>query len=240
MKTTMDRRDTMACCFALAALLYACAGCDAEGLGDSPADTTPSLGAPQRGAAGGAAVVAPDAGAPDLLPAATSPDTTAVAWKSSLTFGTGYLGDGGIGGCSYTCVIDGSVACLTCTNYGQGDVLTGVSTSYTLPAGSCTLPAAYCASAGMQLYFRFESAADIAGRGVVVYTGDLTAVPVNVVGSYPGPASGHVVIGTASAPGGTTLIHACLTTADMLNPNGWTPTPANCTDVAVAQITVTP
>ena len=50
MKTTMDRRDTMACCFALAALLYACAGCDAEGAGDVPGDTTPSLGAPRRGA----------------------------------------------------------------------------------------------------------------------------------------------------------------------------------------------
>ena len=49
MKTTMDRRDTMACCFALAALLYACAGCDTEGVGDAPGSTTPSLGAPRRG-----------------------------------------------------------------------------------------------------------------------------------------------------------------------------------------------
>ena len=80
MKKTMDRRDTLAFCFALAALLYACAGCDAEGAGDAPGDITPSLGAPRRGPAG------EDVGA---VPDAVVPDTTPATWANGLTFGTG-------------------------------------------------------------------------------------------------------------------------------------------------------
>ena len=137
MKTTMDRRDTMACCFALAALLYACAGCDAEGLGDSPADTTPSLGAPQRGAS--------------TLPVGTGGQTSQ-ATSTTLPGTGGQMGTGGQVGTG------GSVATVVYKNsltFGTGLSSTGsdlVSVGSTFSTG--------------QIYFRLESTDDMAGRAV--------------------------------------------------------------------------
>ena len=144
MKTTMDRRDMMACCFALAALLYACAGCDAERAGDAPGDTTPSLGAPRRGPAG------EDVGA---VPDAVAPDTTPVTWANGLIFGTG-LG-------------------------GTGSDLIGTATTF---------------STG-QIYFRLESAADMAGRAVrIAINGGAYSQK-----DYANPqASGHTLLSSFS------------------------------------------
>jgi hypothetical protein len=76
---------------------------------------------------------------------------------------------------------------------------------------------------------------------VVIYTGDITDTQPNIIGGSAGPSSGHVALGTFTPPsielsGPTTLLHACLTTADR-SKDGWSV--GTCTYVASAQITMT-
>ena len=156
--------------------------------------------------------VEPEPVAPDTVVASTADAWIAVAdtqpldtvtWKSSLTFGTGYSGDGGIGP-MYA---------------GEGDVLLGQATSFTSREAS-------------RLVFRLESAADIAGRSVVLYVGDIA----NIRTSAAGPASGHVILGIVSLEPGANLVQACLTTADRIKA-GWN-VGMVCNDVAGAYVTV--
>ena len=85
-----------------------------------------------------------------------SPD--AVTWKNSLTFGTSYTGDGGIGP-----MYD-----------GEGDVLLGQATTFS------SIQAA-------RLVFRLESVADIAGHSVVIYgAGDISNIRTSAAGPARG------------------------------------------------------
>jgi hypothetical protein len=85
-----------------------------------------------------------------------SPD--AVTWKNSLTFGTSYTGDGGIGP-----MYD-----------GEGDVLLGQATSFSSREAN-------------RLVFRLESAADITGRSVVLYVGgDIANIRASAAGPESG------------------------------------------------------
>ena len=94
------------------------------------------------------------------------------------------------------------------------------------------------------LYFQLTSAADIAGRSVVVYAGSSpSTADAAIVGSAAGPASGHVALGTlypsgaGGQGGGAVLYHACLTSADR-SKDGWS-LGMVCSDVAAALITMT-
>ena len=142
-------------------------------------------------------------------PQAAAPDAGG-AWKDSLTVGAGYYCDGGPPP-DYWC---------------ESDVLVNVGTSFSV------------FNTGSSLVFRVESVADIAGRSAVIYSGDLTALVPQIYGGAFGPASGHVVLGQFSPPTGTTLIRACLTTADR-NKDGWS-VGMVCDDVAMALITMAP
>ena len=171
-----------------------------------------------------------DAGTPDTIPGAhadlvpvSPPDTTPAAtdtqrdvkpWTNALTVGSGSVGD----------------TIPEPTNDGAGDTLTGVAMHFSQ------------AGLGAYLYFQITSVDDIAGRSVVIYTGDLAGQMMNGVGSSAGPSSGHVALGYFYPPsielsGPTTLLHACLTTADRSKDN-WD-VGMVCTYVASTQITMT-
>ena len=151
---------------------------------------------------------------PDTTPAATDTQRDVKPWTNALTVGSGYVGD----------------TIPEPTNDGAGDTLTGVAMHFSQ------------AGLGAYLYFQITSVDDIAGRSVVIYTGDLAGQMMNGVGSSAGPSSGHVALGYFYPPsielsGPTTLLHACLTTADRSKDN-WD-VGMVCTYVASTQITVT-
>jgi len=217
--------------FALTLAALFLTGCSENESGLAPDRTTQAAdaGTPDTGKQDTVPVGTADTGTPDtggrvdVLPASqpdatptpatdTRPDTRAIA--NSLTMGSGYVGD----------------TIPEATNDGFGDTLTGVGLTFH-----------EYAIGAVALYFQLTSTADIAGRSVVIYTGDITDTQPNIIGGSAGPSSGHVALGTFTPPsielsGPTTLLHACLTTADR-SKDGWSV--GTCTYVASAQITMT-